>query len=484
MKDKKFLIFLVFSLTTVFLFSYYFGRPLKKIRNQIRLITRPKQENNISKLQQEIVQLKNLVVVLSESSKDLNFMVKQGNTRAAALEKNLEDAGLVKEQMSNELEQLRSSLILAKPIRDKLDQMEGDFDKNVEEQIKKQMEDLTKALGSVEKQIPTLIREKKSYRSQIEELVRSLEGKSNELASLEKELADYKNEMKNKEGVREKLSKDLNLAATELKLLYKAREGLEEKVKELEKNIKYFKGLSPTLKDDLEKAEKELRETQMGQIKIIREREEALRLSQQAQNELKEVSSALSSYEKKNKELESQLNAYKKELAGLNKERGLMLKAVDEAKQNSQNYQKAQGELEQLKIQVEQVSKDYSVIKEESKSVKDSLEQANLEQARRADRILVLQDKLAKTEDKLLEFQLKYKGIEKDAAGLREQYVVLQLERENLKKELARTAAKLNELQAKMQQVGSIFGIEAPGQGKKINVELIPQNETGVKNAQ
>ena len=102
---------------------------------------------------------------------------------------------------------------------------------------------------------------------------------------------------------------------------------------------------------------------------------------------------------------------------------------------------------------------------------------------KRADRILVLSEKLTEAQSGLKDIRSKYQEIEKESAALREQNVAAQIEREELKIQLTQTRAKLKEFESQASQITSILkGINTAeaslglpreqDENKKIEVEL------------
>jgi uncharacterized coiled-coil DUF342 family protein len=103
----------------------------------------------------------------------------------------------------------------------------------------------------------------------------------------------------------------------------------------------------------------------------------------------------------------------------------------------------------------------------------------------RAEKILALQEKSGATQAQLEKLEQQSKEMAKETAGLREKYVTLQIERDNLIMELTSARNKLAEVQSKLSQIGSISQTPRQTQeaqdrarsrsGKSVDVELMAE---------
>ena len=143
-----------------------------------------------------------------------------------------------------------------------------------------------------------------------------------------------------------------------------------------------------------------------------------------------------------------------------------------------------QEQLKQLQVRSEKLSKNYADLKNEYIKADETIKQNTLALGKRADRILVLSEKLTETRSGLKDIRSKYQEIEKESAALREQNVAAQLEREELKIQLSQARVKLKEFESQASQITNILksihtaeassGLpqEEPDENKKIEVEL------------
>ena len=150
-----------------------------------------------------------------------------------------------------------------------------------------------------------------------------------------------------------------------------------------------------------------------------------------------------------------------------------------------------QEQFKTLQAHSEELSKNYADLKNEYSKADETIKQNTLDLGKRADRILVLSEKLSETRSGLKESRSKYQEIEKESAALREQNVAAQLEREELKIQLTQTRVKLKEFESQASQITSILkGIntgetfpdlpQERDENKKIEVELYHSKDSPV----
>jgi chromosome segregation ATPase len=462
MKDKKIIIFVIFILIIGFIFIYI-SRPVHKPKPVYSGQAGP------AGLTAQIEQLRGIVHGLVQSESVLKKQLDVQKQKFTDLEKSFMDATNRNEVINKELSLARVGLELAKPVKQRLSQVEDklanfNFGAGKEKQIIKQLQDLNKSLAEVDNQIPSLVSEDKIYRVKAKEV--------------ETELFALKKDMGQERIKRENLSRDLNAMNIELKMANKARFLAGERAEGLEKEITELKNNNSYLNEEMKKSEKSLKEMARREAELIRDKEGLTKNRQRLENQVNQQYQAISPLKDKNKEMAEELNSLKQELDQLNRERQVMLKAMDEAKNATLNYQKLKQEISRLQTQLEEVNISYVSLKEDNKKNQELIKQDSLELGKRADRILVLQEKAADIENKLISLQLRYQEVEKDSASLRQDNVAIQLEREGMELELNRTKEKLGELDNKLQQISGVFGSglkPAETVIKKVDVKLVPE---------
>ncbi len=463
MKDKKMLIFIIFVLIAGFIFIYI-SRPIHKPK-----LILPGQKMEISGLNNQIDQLRGAVYSFIQLEAVLKKQLEEQKMKITDLEKDFLEVVSRNEVIDKELSLSRAGLDLAKPLKQRLVLIEEklanfNFAKGQEKQIIKQLQDINKSLVSVDNQMPGFVNEDKLYRVKAQ--------------ALESELAGIKQDLKQEQIKREALSREFNAINLELKIANKAKASAGERAAGLEKETAELRNKNSYLNEEIKKSDKSLKEIIRREVELIRDKEGLAKNKQKLEDEVGRQSQAIIPLKEKNKGLAEELLSLKRELDQLNRERQVMLKAMDEAKAAVLNYQKLQQEVARLQTQLEKVNINYASLKEEYNSSRESIKQDKLELGGRADRILVLQGKTADIENKLIELQLKYKEVEKESVSLREENVAIQLEKEELGLELSRTKEKLVELDSKLQQISSVFGAGqkiAESTGKKVDVKLVPE---------
>ena len=278
---------------------------------------------------------------------------------------------------------------------------------------------------------------KSQDKSRIENLAKQLKEKEGALAALKGQL--------NQENVNQQAaSRNLNRISEELKMAKNAKSALERALSEAEKEKDEDKTTNTSLRLEINKSEKEL-------------------------------------------------TSLKNTLGQSSKEKLSLAKELEEARAASREIEKMRKETEQLRVKLELLNKAYSDLRNEYLRAQEALKENEIEAGRRADRILVLQEKLAKAEVQLADRQLKYTEMEKESALGREQNVAVQLEREELKNQLQRAKLRLNELENQSSQILKMLRpagdagvalavlsvVEPPKEeSARIEVELVPAGDT------
>jgi len=518
MKDKRFLVFISLLIIVVLAFLF-FAKPVNK--NKLNLRLPESQNSDIAKLEAQIQQLSNLVHASAQTNLSLQKelvvqkeVLRQSRERRLELEQKLNDALTQSDALTKELEQAKSGLSdlegLTAPIKAKLKEIDNSLANSwlkpqQEKNLLQQLQAINKELDTLGHSIPELVKENKSYKQKAQSLASLADMKEVELVSLKKQLEQEK---ANKQPFIDRI----NALTDELKMVTKNKSILEQKSADVDKAIEKLKQENSFLNQALMKFEQELKEANNKQIESSKEKdlaltqkdalikEKDLQLSQKEEELKKEKDLALSQKDDALKE---------KDLAIQQKEEVLKKQEEQQAKvilltQANQELEKGIGS---LKVELEKLNKDYAAWQSEQKNTQEIIKQHEAELGKRADKIVVLQEKLSEMEDKLSEIQLKSKDMQKESALLREQYVVIQLEKENLKSQLEQTKLKLSNLQSQIsqtiqlnanlqnqfQQINSILKTTEQPQGytkeesvpsaasKKVEVQLYPQNKSEVK---
>jgi chromosome segregation ATPase len=412
-------------------------------------------------------------------------------------------------------------------------QRSGSLEKAVED-LKKSNDSLTKRVNILSEELKTankekslveekLIKERNSYKVQADSLSGILDTKEKELAALNKRFKEEEVKSGNLEKELGNLSGQLKSANKEKSSLTQKSESLEKLAEDLKKGNISLQGESNILSAQLKMASREKsffeeKSESLGKIALDLKsnnasfQRELASLSEQLKNankakstleekadDLEKITESLkkenASLKEESKRLEESLAGARGQYSGWSKEREEVLREKQEAMKNviaqqekidllAQQNTSLEKELRLLKANLEQINKDYTVLKDEHKNMAETFKQSEAELGKRADKILTLQEKLSAAQDKLDAIQFRSKEIEKDSATLRQQYVTLQMERERMRDELEETRRRLGELENRFQQIGNIFKTseqsetaakQEEGQSKKVNVEIIPE---------
>lgn len=469
MKDKKILALIIFlaAIGSVILFL---TRPLKETQTPQEKDKESLQQNVI-KLQSQVKQLQGLLrgFVLINHSLNTTFL-KEKNQRQD-LEKLLKDISIQNEFLTQDLTQSRVSLELTKELREKVAAAEKlisglSLKPGKENEIKKQLETLNRTLNSVEAKIPDILRENVSYKAKTQNLIQVSEKQRDEIAQLKNELTQKQSLTKSLNN----LSEDLRLAKLEKAALEKAGSQLKEA------------NLSLTTRID--KLGEELNNARGSLSKAVDEKETEVKQSRETLQRNKQLEDAIIELTKRNQVLENELTPLKNQMETVKEEKLKLIKEIEEARAAGQNAQALQEQLKQLRERSEELSKNYTELKSEYAKADEIIKHNTTELGKRADKILTLSEKLSEAKTGLKDIQSKYKEIEKESAALREENVAAQLEREELKNQLAQTRVKLKEFENQASNISNILKSintagtsayqeeEEPDESKKIEVEL------------
>ena len=192
----------------------------------------------------------------------------------------------------------------------------------------------------------------------------------------------------------------------------------------------------------------------------------------------------LSELTRTNKKLENDLKSRESEVDQSAQEKQTLLKELEKAKIAAQGARKLEVELKQLQAQLGQLDNEELDLKNGYREAQELIKQSDAELGKRANKILVLEEKLAGLELKLGDIQLKSQEMEKETALLREQNIAIQLEREDLRNQLHQARIRLSALESQASQISDIIR-QAPAakpaeaslpkeEAKRVEVELYP----------
>ena len=476
MKDKKLLVLLIFLaiIGSVMLFL------LRPIRNVENLPAKDKEslQQNVTKLQSQVKQLQELLRGFVLVNHSINTTFLKEKSQRGDLEKLLKDITTQNEILTQDLTQSRVSLELTKELRGKVDAA-GKLIANLnlkpgkESEIKKQLENLNKTLNSIETKIPDILKENTSYKAKAQDLTQASEKQR-------KEIAQLKNELTQKQF----LTNNLNKLSEELKMAKIEKAGLEKAGAQL-KETNLF------IQTKLDKLGEELSNARGGLSKAVQEKEAGIKQTRETLRRSQQLEDAILGLTQRNQTLENKLTPLKNQLEAVKEEKLALTKEIEEARAAGQNAKMLQEQFKTLQAHSEELSKNYADLKNEYSKADETIKQNTLDLGKRADRILVLSEKLSETRSGLKESRSKYQEIEKESAALREQNVAAQLEREELKIQLTQTRVKLKEFESQASQITSILkGIntgetfpdlpQERDENKKIEVELYHSKDSPV----
>jgi chromosome segregation ATPase len=242
------------------------------------------------------------------------------------------------------------------------------------------------------------------------------------------------------------------------------RSSLEQKLAESEKTAAVLREANRFLSEGLKTIEKELADIEGKQALLIKEKKGAVREKLEAVKDAGVVKDRLISLDKENQELKRRMQSLKAELSNLH---AVSKKPVvgKEAVRKDRAGGKSAGagipglkeEISRLQILLKQLTGDYAALKAAYEEALQEIRRNKTVSGERADTILTLQDKLANAESALSGIQVRIQSAEKDSALLRQEFVALQIEREELKRQLSLAKIKLSDAQSKLRQIGILF---------------------------
>ncbi len=468
MKDKKILFLILFALLLLFLILHL-SRLVNIESARLKKTAGPLHSNAI-RLESQVSQLQDLLHGFVQLNLTMKNNLDGEKKQNAELKKMLEEISLQKEAISGELSQAGTSLELTEGVRKKLADIENSLsgiklEPGREKEFKNQLWELGRGLDKINYQIPELIRENKNYKRQAEELKQALDKKEKELSSLKSGSREEKTQ-------REKLSQDILNLSQEIKSLKEAKGSLEAKAAQEEKLRSELKTAHSNLGDELHRVKKDLEESRE---KISQALRETATLQKQKETYIERIRSLEAA--------EAEIAPLKKQLEELKEARYALTKELETVKAGQLSAQKLQEELTKSQDQFRQLSADHQSLKSQASSDAETLKQNALELGKRADRIVTLSDRMSALEAQSNETKLKFQGLEKDGALLRQENVALRLEKESLNSQLGQLNSRINEMETQASQITSILGQKAaalPAENKRIEVEVLQEtkNET------
>lgn len=338
--------------------------------------------------------------------------------------------------------------------------------------------------------------------AKLESQVQALSGLATAFLGLNRSLkASFQDEKQQREALQqalreailqnESLSKELNQARVSLELTLPIKQGMN-KIEGSLAALQVAPGKEKKLKQGLRDITRELRLIDAQIPGLLKENASYRRLSET-------LNGLLEKQEKDMAPLRAEISKLSKELkdaqiklsqAAREKEaRRISTGDIEKAKIIKQDNQKLQEQLLRLKEQFAQSRKDSASLQNEYAAAQETLKRNEAAMGSRADKILVLGEKLAEVQMKLAEIQSQHNALEKESASLRKQNVAVQLEREELKVQLNQAKIKLSDLENQLAQIGVIIKApnavetaqpkeEAGEEAERVEVELYPAETT------
>ncbi len=481
-KTHKILIaFGVILLVVILFVSRPFGHGKRAQRNA----TVAELEARIQKLETEL----DAFVKLKVPS---DLALKKEREKVVHLENRIKQQVSDRESMARELSRARADMALTGNIRKKLSEIEKTLDarrlsSTGESQIRKQLRDVEEKLNGLDAALLPLA-EKRSVQAS----AGSPQGSDRELvgrlALAEKAKASLEEEVRTLEKVVADLRQKNAAAARGAD----ERSVLERKLGVSEKTVTELREASNALSAGLKTLEENLAEVDSKQDQLLKEKKDAIREKLEMIKEASVLKDKLISLDQGNRELTGQLQVLKTELADLQASYA-SLKAEKEAVNTDLMNARAAGssalalkdEVSRLQNQLKQLSGDYAALKEEYAKASREIEQNKVVSGERAERVLTLQEKLAKAESSLNAIQVRIQSAEKDSALLRQEFVALQIEREDLVRQLSLAKTKFNDAQSKLRQISTLFNAaaEEAAQQAQESVQPVKQDPNGVSDA-
>lgn len=502
MKDKKLLVLVVFSASLIFIILFV-SRSLNLDNGRVHKSPSGShlQEGVLVGLKTELSQTKDLIhafvkqnVMLQDDLNKNRQALEQERAQAQSLQQRLKEALAQIDSLNQQLSGARVSFDFTDSIRQKLREVDTSLANlwvkpRQEKELSQQLKAIEKELDSIDRSIPELIKENKSYKQQAQDLNEQLRKKAEESAGLSARL-------KQEQEKGRSLERDFSDVSAQLKAANNARALVEKKTLDLRTAMDALRQNNLSLGDGLAGLEKELKEAKARFSKeqaekdlALRQRQEAIKKIQEAVERQMQQQDALARASQLNQSHEKKIDSLNSQLKDLEKDRRALEAEREESRESVERAFRLQKEYEAIKLEFDRLNREYTNLKQQFSGIQATLAQNETDLAKRADRILNLQEKLADTEARLAEIQLKSNELQKECALLREQNVGVQLEREVVKSQLEEANQRLGSLQQQLSRIGDIVKIpeEGPGAGqqegaKKVDVQLMPQPETGVRN--
>ncbi len=488
MKDKKILFLILFALLLLFLILHL-SRTVNIETARLKKTAEPLRSNAI-RLESQVSQLQDLLHGFVQLNLVMKNNLEAEKNQNVGLKNMLDEISRQKEALSGQLAQAGTSLELTEGIRKKLSEMEQSLsslklEPGREKEFKNQLWELNRGLDKINYQIPELIRENKNYRREAEELKQALDKKEKELSSLKSGSREEKNRLQG-------LNQDILKLSQEIKSLKEAKGSLEATAAQEEKLRAELKTAHSNLGEELNRVKKDLAESRGKISQALKETET---LQKQKESYIERIRSLEAA--------ESEIAPLKKQIEELKEERYALTQELEAVKSGQLSAQKLQEELTKAQGQFGQLSAEHESLKSKARSDEETLKQNSLELGRRADRIVTLTDQMNALEAQSNETKLKFQGLEKDGALLRQENVSLRLEKESLNSQLGHLNSRLNEMETQASQISAILSQKAmvrlpiaaaiknagaaakqpqPAENKRIEVEVL--QETANENKQ
>ena len=468
MKDKKILFLILFALLLLFLILHL-SRLVNLESARLKKTAAPLYSNTI-RLESQVSQLQDLLHGFVQLNLTMKTNLEGEKNQNAELKNMLDEISRQKEALTGKLSQAGTSLELTEGIRKRLLEMEQSLsalklEPGREKEFKNQLWELNRGLDKINYQIPELIRENKNYKREAGDLQEALDKKEKEISSLKA------------------ISRDIHSLSQEIKSLKDANGSLEAKAAEAEKLRAELKTANSSLGQELNRIKNDFEESRGKLSQALRETEI---LRKQKESYIERIRSLEAA--------EAEIAPLKKQIEELKQEKSALTRELETVKAGQLSAQKLQEELTKTQSQFGQLSNDHESLKGKARSDEETLKQNSLELGRRADRIITLTDRMSALETLSNETKLKFQGLEKEGALLRQENVGLRLEKESLNSQLGQLNSRLNEMEAQSSQISSILSQQAmvrlpiaaakqpPPENKRIEVEVL--QETANENKQ
>ena len=487
MKDKRILIIIAFA-AIVLGFLLFISRQTLDRSGDLK----PESEIDSVRIIKEIRQAKDLIQAVVIMNASLNKKLNEKDRRLNKQKEKAENLQVKLKELSLENKRLDEELTWSK------------------QEFKKQLAGFKKGLDSIETQIPRLIKKNKEYQNEAEVLEALIEQKETQIQDLTQELKQGLTKEKELKSAQLALEKELAKIQDKGSLLEKQLSESNLKIQNLEGQLN--EGLAK--QDELSQAQlalkKELAKIQDKSFFLEQQLNEKDAQIQNLEAELKqgltkekELKSAqitlvekVNELQKKNVLLKEQLDQEQEQVVQLSKQIETQQDEHDRAVFSlEKSYQIIQERLRFNRAELEKLNSDYVSLKREYESTKVVIAGNEIELAKRADRILNLQDRLTIAGKNIEQFENDSLQQKEESTTLRRQYVARQLENETLRYQLNQYKRKLADLQTHIVQVSEtnsllqdrlqeISEIFTGAKAKKVNIELIPKTSSEVSDEQ